>query len=80
MRLLQMLFILLFIEQVVVAGATAVDTAQVQGGVGLAVRTSNTRAARPPEFISDRLLKVHKIRLQDRRGTGTTAESFSREK
>ena len=29
-----------------------------QGGVGLAVRTSLTRAARPPEFISDRLLKV----------------------
>ena len=29
-----------------------------QGGVGLAVRISITRAARPPEFISDRLLKV----------------------
>ena len=29
-----------------------------QGGVGLAVRTSTTRAVRPPEFISDRLLKV----------------------
>ena len=29
-----------------------------QGGVGLPVRTSITRAARPPEFISDRLLKV----------------------
>ena len=29
-----------------------------QGGVGLAVRTSITRAARPPEFISGRLLKV----------------------
>ena len=29
-----------------------------QGGIGLAVRTSITRAARPPEFISDRLLKV----------------------
>ena len=29
-----------------------------RGGVGLAVRTSITRAARPPEFISDRLLKV----------------------
>ena len=29
-----------------------------EGGVGLAVRTSITRAARPPEFISDRLLKV----------------------
>ena len=27
-------------------------------GVGLAVRTSITRAARPPEFISDRLLKI----------------------
>ena len=29
-----------------------------QGGVGLAVKISITRAARPPEFISDRLLKV----------------------
>ena len=29
-----------------------------QGGAGLAVRTSITRAARPPEFISDRLRKV----------------------
>ena len=29
-----------------------------QGGVGLAVRTSITRAPRLPEFISDRLLKV----------------------
>ena len=29
-----------------------------QGGVGLPVRTSITRAARPPEFISDHLLKV----------------------
>ena len=29
-----------------------------QGGVGLAIRNSITRAARPPEFISDRLLKV----------------------
>ena len=29
-----------------------------QGGVGLAVRTFIARAARPPEFISDRLLKV----------------------
>ena len=29
-----------------------------QGGVGLAVRTSITRAARPPEFIGDRLLTV----------------------
>ena len=29
-----------------------------QGGVELAVRTSITRAARPPEFISDCLLKV----------------------
>ena len=29
-----------------------------QGGVGLAVRTSITRAACPQEFISDRLLKV----------------------
>ena len=30
-----------------------------QGGVGLAMRTSITRAARPPEFISDRLLRLH---------------------
>ena len=29
-----------------------------QGGVGLAVRNPITRAARPPEFISDRMLKV----------------------
>ena len=29
-----------------------------QGGVGLAVRTSITRAPHPPEFISDRLRKV----------------------
>ena len=29
-----------------------------QGGVGLALRTSITRAGRLPEFISDRLLKV----------------------
>ena len=29
-----------------------------QGGVGLAVRTSITRAARPLEFISDRFLMV----------------------
>ena len=29
-----------------------------QGGVELAVRTFITRASRPPEFISDRLLKV----------------------
>ena len=29
-----------------------------QGGVGLAARTSITRAARQPEFISDRLLRV----------------------
>ena len=31
---------------------------KVQGGVGLAVRNSITRAAHPPEFISDRLLQV----------------------
>ena len=29
-----------------------------KSGVGLAVRAPLTRAARPPEFISDRLLKV----------------------
>ena len=34
------------------------DGKKGQGGVGLAVRTSITRTARPPEFISDRLLKV----------------------
>ena len=34
------------------------DGKKGQGGVGLAVRTPITRAARPPEFISDRLLKV----------------------
>ena len=31
---------------------------KAQSGVGLAVRTFITRAARPPEFISDRFLKV----------------------
>ena len=31
------------------------DGKKGQGGVGLAVRNSITRAARPPEFISDRL-------------------------
>ena len=36
-----------------------------QGGVGLTVRTSITRAARPPEFISDGLLKV-KLELRGR--------------
>ena len=35
-----------------------IDGKKCQGGVGLAVRNSITRAARPPEFISDRLLKV----------------------
>ena len=34
------------------------DGKKGQGGVRLAVRTSITRAARPPEFTSDRLLKV----------------------
>ena len=34
------------------------DGKKGQSGVGLAVRTSITRAARPSEFISDRLLKV----------------------
>ena len=34
------------------------DGKKGQGGIELAVRTSITRAARPPEFISDRLLKV----------------------
>ena len=36
-----------------------------QGGLGLAVRNSITRAAHPPEFISDRLLKVT-LELQGR--------------
>ena len=36
-----------------------------QGGVGLVVRTYITRAARPPEFITDRLLKVT-LELRDR--------------
>ena len=36
-----------------------------QGGVGLAVRTSVTHAAHPPEFISDRLLKIT-LELRDR--------------
>ena len=36
-----------------------------QGGVGPALRTSIRRAARPPEFISDRLLKVT-LRLRGR--------------
>ena len=34
------------------------DGKKGQGGVGLAIRNSITRAARPPEFISDSLLKV----------------------
>ena len=34
------------------------DGKKGQGGVGLAGRASITRAARPPEFIRDRLLKV----------------------
>ena len=41
-----------------------------QGGVGLAVRTSITRAARPPEFIRDRLLKVT-LELRDRAKAAT---------
>ena len=36
-----------------------------QSGEGLAVRTSTTRTARPPEFNSDRLLKVT-LELRDR--------------
>ena len=42
------------------------DGKKGQGGVGLAVRNSITRAARPPEFISDRLLKVT-LELRGRR-------------
>ena len=43
-----------------------------QGGVGLAVRTSITRAARPPELISDRLLKV----TRELRGRAKAVTSF----
>ena len=44
-----------------------------QGGAGLAVRTSITRAARPSEFISDRLLKVT---LGTLRGRATVVTFF----
>ena len=40
------------------------DGKKGQGGVELAVRTSITRAARPPEFVSDRLLKVTRGRAK----------------
>ena len=43
-----------------------------QGGEGLAVRTSITRAARPPELISDRLLKV----TRELRGRAKAVTSF----
>ena len=36
-----------------------------QGGVGLAVKNPITHAAHPPEFISDRLLKIT-LELRDR--------------
>ena len=42
------------------------DGKKGQGGVGLAVRTSITRAARPPKFISDRLLEVVTLELRGR--------------
>ena len=42
-----------------------------QGGVGLALRTLITRAARPPEFISNRLLKVVVLQLRGRAKTVT---------
>ena len=47
-----------------------------QGGVGLAVRTSITRAARPPEFISDRLLKVTLV-LRGRAKTVTYVVAYA---
>ena len=50
-----------------------------QGGVGLAVRNSITRAARPPEFISDRLLKVT-LELRGRAKAVTFVLAFLRMK
>ena len=47
-----------------------------QGGVGLAVRNSITRAARPPEFISDRLLKVT-LELRGRAKATTFAVGYA---
>ncbi|CAN0437769.1 unnamed protein product, partial [Ascophyllum nodosum] len=47
-----------------------------QGGVGLAGRTSITRAARPLEFISDRLLKVT-LELRGRAKTVTFFAAYS---
>ena len=48
------------------------DGKKGQGGVGLAVRTSITHAARPPELISDRLLKV----TRELRGRAKAVTSF----
>ena len=48
----------LYCTAAVSAVARMVGKKGKQGGVGIAVRTSITCAARPPEFISDRLLKV----------------------
>ena len=47
-----------------------------QGGVGLAVRTFITRAARPPECISDRLLKVT-LELRGRAEAVTFAVAYA---
>ena len=47
-----------------------------QDGVGLAVRTSITRAARPPEFISDRLRNVT-LELRGRAKTVTVFVAYA---
>ena len=47
-----------------------------QDGVGLAVRTSITRAACPPEFISDHLLKVT-LKLRGRAKAGTFLVAYA---
>ena len=47
-----------------------------KGGVGLAVRTSITRGARPPEFIRDRLLKVT-LELRGRAKAVTFAVAYA---
>ena len=47
-----------------------------QGGIGLAVKTSITRAARPPEFFSDPLLKVA-LELRGRAKAVTFAVAYA---
>ena len=47
-----------------------------QGGVGLAISTPITRAARPPVFISDRLLKVT-LNLRGRAKTVTVFVAYA---